>query len=77
MKTLNVLLISGLVLLFSCGTALALPYKLADSGVKPPNEAGAVGSETGEPAHVPEPATILLLGSGLVALGIGVRKMKK
>jgi hypothetical protein len=72
MKKLNLLTIAGLVLLFTCGAALAYSPGPANGGGTQPFQAEEV-----DPAPVPEPATILLLGSGLVALGIGVRKMKK
>jgi hypothetical protein len=80
MKKLNVLLITGLVLLFTCGTVLAFNnYQLGNGSdqykdEKPPNYEP---DTTGSAAPVPEPATMLLLGSGLVALGAGARKMKK
>jgi hypothetical protein len=77
MKKLNVLLITGLVLLFTCGTALAYPYRSSDGGGTPSIPADEHGSEAGPVAPVPEPTTILLLGSGLAALAVGARKKKK
>ena len=77
MKTLNALLIFGFVLLFTCGTALAMSYSTSDGYTTQSDEAEQIGSEAGGTAPVPEPATMLLLGSGLVALGVGARKIKK
>jgi hypothetical protein len=79
MKKLNLLLITGLVLLFACGTTLA--YSPGIDGPtnyeKSPIIVQNVEQDNGTTAPVPEPATMLLLGSGLVALGVGARKMKK
>jgi hypothetical protein len=77
MKKLNLLLITGLVLLFTCGTALAWSYKPADSSGAPSVEAVEVESERSTVAPVPEPTTMLLLGTGLAVLAVGARKKKK
>lgn len=73
MKKLNVLLITGLVLLLTCVTALAedIPFGTATGDSVTP-----IGNEA-PVAPVPEPATMLLLGSGLAVLAIGARKKKK
>ena len=77
MKKLHVYLIAGLVLLFTCGTALSYSYGTSNGGGIQPVQADEVepGTDTADP--VPEPATMVLLGSGLVALAAGARKMKK
>lgn len=77
MKNLNVYLIAGLVLLFTCGTALGFNYGTSNgSGTKPaPQEYRE--PDTAPVAPVPEPTTMLLLGGGLAALAVGARKKKK
>lgn len=77
MKKLNVLIITGLILLFTCGAALAYTYGSADGGGTQSIPADELGQDTGPVAPVPEPTTILLLGSGLAALAVGARKKKK
>jgi hypothetical protein len=77
MKTLNALLISGLVLLFTCGTALAYSYGSANGGGPQPITGDELEQGDTNQAPVPEPTTILLLGSGLAALAVGARKKKK
>lgn len=80
MKKLNVLLITGLVLLFTCGTTLAYNWGTSTSGGNEDDPVIVVdgdGQSTDQTAPVPEPATMLLLGSGLVALAAGTRKKMK
>lgn len=77
MKKLNVLLITGLVLLFACGTALAYSYGTSNGGGTQPVQVEELGPDTGAVAPIPEPTTMLLLGSGLAALAVGARKKKK
>jgi hypothetical protein len=75
MKKLNVLLIAGLVLLFTCGTALAYNYGTSNGGGINPIQTDEL--DPSPVAPVPEPTTMLLLGSGLAALAVGARKRKK
>jgi hypothetical protein len=77
MKKLDVLLITSLVLLFTCGTALAYSYGTSNGGGTLPDQVDEIGPGTGSVAPVPEPTTILLLGSGLAALTVAARKKKK
>ena len=77
MKKTNVLLISGLVLLLTCGSALAYSYGTSNGGGTQPAQVDELGPGTGTVAPVPEPATMLLVGSGLAALAVGIRKKKK
>lgn len=79
MKKRNVLLIAGLVLLFTCGTALAdgLAFGTDSDNWTPPTQGDEVASEGGTATPVPEPTTMLLLGSGLAVLAVGARKKKK
>lgn len=77
MKKRNVLLITGLVLLLTCGTALAYSYGTSDGVISEPGQTGDISPDPGSVAPVPEPTTILLLGSGLAAVAIGSRKKKK
>ncbi|MGD9189272.1 MAG: hypothetical protein PVI89_13715, partial [Desulfobacteraceae bacterium] len=62
MKKLNVLLIAGLVLLFTCGTALAYSYGTSNGGGTQTIAADELGPEGSPVAPVPEPTTMLLLG---------------
>jgi hypothetical protein len=77
MKNLNVFLITGLVLLFTCSTAMGFNYGTSNgSGTKPaPQEYREPDADPVSP--VPEPTTMLLLGSGLAALAVGARKKNK
>lgn len=77
MKKLNVLLISGLVLLFTCGTALAYTYGTSDAGGTQPAQTDQLEPDTGTVFHVPEPTTMLLLGGGIAALAVVAWKKKK
>lgn len=79
MKKLNVFLITVLVLLFACGPALAYSYGSAN-GIRTESDQGKEidpGGAGGPVSPVPEPTTMLLLGSGLAVLAIGARKRKK
>jgi hypothetical protein len=79
MKKRNVLLITGLVLMLTCGTAMAFNYSTSDGGGKQVTleEYREPDSRPAANAPVPEPATLLLLGGGLLALGAGARKKNK
>lgn len=77
MKKLNVLIITGLVLLFTCGAALAYSYGTSDGSGAQPSQVEELGPGTGPVAPIPEPTTMVLLGSGIAALVIGARKKKK
>jgi hypothetical protein len=80
MKKPNLLLITGLVLLFTCGTALTYDSGVHDTSGNQKTTFIAKNNEQGsttDTAPVPEPAAMVLLGSGLVALAAGARKMKK
>jgi hypothetical protein len=81
MKKLNVILFTGLVLLFTSAPVLAFNYATSNGGGKQPPP-----KEYHEPRQkpmpdssipVPEPTTILLLGGGLAALVAGTHRMKK